>query len=292
MVDVVVVGGGVAGLQAALTLGRAVRRVVVVDDGSPRNAPARHVHNFIGIPDAAPGELLARGRSMLADYDVRLHADRVERVVGSAGRFRVHSAGGASWEARALVLATGLVDELPTVPGVAELWGREVVACPHCHGWEVRGEPLGVLGLRGMPDRAVERALLVGHWSDDVTLYTDGDELTSVQHERLAAAGIAVFAQPVATLDHDGGVLGVVLSDGSRHDRRAVFVVTRQHQQSDLAVRLGCALTEGGAIGTDEVGRTSLPGVWAVGTATKPALLAIGAAGHASTVAVALHAVL
>ncbi|MEU7861054.1 NAD(P)/FAD-dependent oxidoreductase [Nonomuraea sp. NPDC049141] len=294
--DAVVIGGSFAGLQAALTLGRACRRVVVIDDGRPRNAPAAHVHNFLGQHGSTPATLLEAGRAALGDYDVALERDRVVRIEHApvGGRLYVTSRDGRVWQTRAVVLATGLVDELPDVPGVPELWGRDVVACPHCHGWEVRGEPLAQLSLRGMPQRGVDRALLLSRWSSEVVLLTDGDELDAAQRERLHAAGVAVQTQRVRRLvSHDGRLHSIEFADGTPLPVRAVFVVTRQRQQTDLAQQLGCRHTEAGTaagtVETDSAGRTSVPGVWATGTTTVPALLAIGAAGHASTVAVAIH---
>ncbi|GAA5036014.1 FAD-dependent oxidoreductase [Actinopolymorpha pittospori] len=294
-VDVVVIGGSFAGLQAALTLGRACRRVVVLDDGRPRNARASHVHNFLGHHDPAPAVLQEAARTHVGDYDVSLESDRVARVEPAAtDRLTVTSQDGRTWQTRALLLATGLDDELPDVPGVSDLWGEDVVACPHCHGWEVRDEPLAQLGFRGMPARGVERALLLSRWSQDVVLLTDGDELDTTHHARLRAAGVTVDTRRVRRLVHEDGRLQTVeFAEGTALPRRAVFVVTRQHQQTDLARLLGCDHVEDGpaacAVVTDAKGRTSVRGVWAAGTTTQPALLAIGAAGHASTVAVALN---
>lgn len=275
--DVAVIGGSVAGLQVALTLGRARRQVVLFDDGQARNRSASHVHNFLGAEDLAPGELLAIGRRQVAAYGVDVRDLRVDEVEVDdsfvVGGERV----------RAVVLATGLWDELPDVQGVADGWGQSVVACPHCHGWEVRDQPLVQLGMRGSPERSVARALLLSRWSDDVTLCTDGDELTGLQVDRLTRAGVAVRTDPVKEV-RDGSVL----LDGVELPARRVFVVVRQHQQSDLAERLGCQVADG-AVVTDEGGRTTMPGIYAVGTTTSPALLAIGAAGHASTAAVAVH---
>ncbi|TCC27099.1 NAD(P)/FAD-dependent oxidoreductase [Kribbella speibonae] len=277
--DVAVVGGSVAGLQVALTLGRARRRVVLFDDGRARNRAASHVHNFLGVEDLAPGELLAVGRRQVAAYGVEVRDLRVDDVDVDGDEFVV---GGE--RVRAVVLATGLWDELPDVQGVADGWGQSVVACPHCHGWEVRDQPLVQIGMRGAPERSVARGLLLSRWSDDVTLCTDGDELTAVQVDQLVRAGVAVRTEPVKEVRE-----GYVLLDGVELLARRVFVVVRQHQQSDLAERLGCQVADG-AVVTDEGGRTTMPGVYAVGTTTSPALLAIGAAGHASTAAVAVHA--
>lgn len=293
--DVAVVGGSLAGLQAALTLGRACRRVVLFDDARPRNAPAAHVHNFLASGEPTPRELLTAGRTSLLPYDVTVVDARVDAIRPvAADRFDVVSAGG-SWSARAIVLATGLRDELPAVAGVADFWGRDVVACPHCHGWEVRGAPLAQLGMRGHVDRAVQRAVLLSRWSSDVILFTDGDALTAAHRQTLAAAGVMPRTEPVRRLLAEGGRLKAVeLADGRAIPRRAVFVVVRQVQTSDLARQLGCdheaVGAPAGAVRTDATGATSVPGVWAAGTTAIPALLAIGAAGHGSTVAVAVHA--
>ncbi|HEY0487318.1 MAG TPA: NAD(P)/FAD-dependent oxidoreductase [Mycobacteriales bacterium] len=291
--EVLVVGGSVAGLQAALTLGRARRRVVLVDDGRPRNAPARHVQNFLGAPAPSPAELLAAGRAMLAPYDVTVVADRVEDVRSVDGRFEAVTGAGVRWSARAVVLATGLDDELPAVPGVADSWGDRVVACPHCHGWEVRDTPVAQLGMRGLPARGVERALLLRGWSEDVVLCTDGDTPADGDAARLGAAGVEIRTERVLRVVPAGDGVDVVLRGGDVLRRRALFTVTRQHQQTDLAARLGCRTAgDGPAVEADATGRTTVPGVWAAGTTAVPSLLAVGAAGHGSTVATALHAVL
>lgn len=278
--DVAVVGGSAAGLQAALTLGRARRRVVLFDDGRARNRAAEHVHNYLGVEDPAPSELLAVGRRQLREYSVDVRDGRVDEVTADGDGFVVDGD-----RVRAVVLATGLWDELPDVPGVAESWGRKVVACPHCHGWEVRDQPLVQLGMRGLPERSVARALLLSRWSNDVTLCTDGDELGDDQLARLGKAGVMVRTERVDAVDGSR----VQLTTGETLEPRAVFVVVRQHQQSELAEQLGCRIVDR-TVATDESGRTSMPGVWAVGTTAVPALFAVGAAGHASTAAVALHA--
>lgn len=296
--DAAIIGGSVAGLQAALTLGRARRRVVVIDDGRPRNRPASHVHNFLAQSGPAPGDLLALARSALEPYDVQLVHQRVTQVRATSddpAEFEVFTSDG-QWTARSVVLATGLDDELPDVPGVAELWGEQVVACPHCHGWEVRDQPLAQLGPRGLVRHTVSRALLVSRWSSDLLLFTDGDQLTQEDHARLVAAGVQVRRERVRQVEQNGAGLDVVLATDERVYRRALFVATRQHQQTDLAARLGCRLVaEGraaGAVAVDDTGQTSVPGVWAAGTTAVPSLLAIGAAGHASTVATSLHSAL
>ena len=163
--DVVVVGGGPAGLSAALVLGRARRRVAVVDAGAPRNAPAAHMHGYLSRDGLPPAELLAVGRAELTSYGVELIADH---VVAADRGFVIRLGGGRVLTARRLLIATGIRDELPDIPGVRERWGRDLLHCPYCHGWEVRDQPLGVLGTQ---PAAAEHALLVRQWSADVIFF-------------------------------------------------------------------------------------------------------------------------
>ncbi len=166
--DVVVVGGGAAGLSAALVLGRARRRVAVVDAGAPRNAPAAHMQGYLSRDGMAPADLLAAGRAEVTGYGVELIADQVATIEPGFG---VRLAGGRGRaQARRILLATGVTDELPDIAGVRERWGRDLLHCPYCHGWEVRDQPLGVLGT--LPG-SVQHALLVRQWSDDVVFFVN-----------------------------------------------------------------------------------------------------------------------
>lgn len=294
--DVVIVGGSLAGLQAALTLGRACRRVLVIDDGHPRNRTASQVNNFLGHDGLTPRQLVAATHAMLEQYDISIEAGRVvDAEPAPGGGWRVCVQSGLSRATRAVLLATGLVDELPDLPGLGELWGTSVVACPHCHGWEVRGEPLAEVGLPGGLARTVERAVLLSRWSQDVVLLTQGENLDDEQLARLRSAGVAVEIRELVGVARAADRLTLTLADGTTLDRRALFVSPGQRQQTDLAHRLGCRVgdaAEAGAVEVDPVGRTSVPGVWAAGTTTHPALLGIAAAGAAAGVAVALHAAL
>src|ERR671928_787341 len=173
--DVVVVGGAAAGLSAALVLGRARRRVAVIDADAPRNAPAAHMHGFLSRDGMPPADLLAAGRAELAQYGVELVADR---VVGIEPGFVVRLAGGRVLRARRILLTTGVRDELPGIPGVRDRWGRDLLHCPYCHGWEVRDQPLGVLGTQ---PAAVQHAQLVRQWSDDVVFFVHTYDLTATE---------------------------------------------------------------------------------------------------------------
>ena len=284
--DVIVVGGGPAGLSAALVLGRALRRVVVVDAGSPRNAPAAHMHGFMSRDGMPPSELLAAARAELARYGVELIADRVLRIETG---FTVLLGGGSVLNARHILIATGVRDELPDIPGVRERWGRDLLHCPYCHGWEVRDQPLGVLGTGA---HSVVHALLVRQWSADVVFFTHTVALNSDEFAQLAARGVQVLGGEVRQLIvQDDRLVGVELTDGRAVPRAAVFVrtVNKPHDERLLA-SLGCDLDPAGFPIVDETGRTSIPGVWAAGNVTNPRLQVISSAGAGSAAAIAVNA--
>ena len=290
--DVVVVGGGAAGLSAALVLTRARRRVVVVDAGRPRNAPAAHMHGFLGSDGLPPADLLSAGRAEVAGYGGVLISGTVtdiaaRAVAGGRRRFEVRLQDGGTARARRVLVTTGLRDEIPDVPGLRERWGRDVLHCPYCHGHEVRDLSLGVLG--GTPD-AVGHAQLVRQWSPDVVYFANGTVLPGDQREQLAARGICVVEEPVARLVVEDDVLtGVELQNGVVVPRAAVFVRPRFVPNGELFSALGCAVDENGWVTTDSSGRTSVPGVWAAGNAANPRAQVITAAGEGSAAAIALN---
>ncbi|MDX3585938.1 NAD(P)/FAD-dependent oxidoreductase [Streptomyces europaeiscabiei] len=271
--EVIVIGGGAAGLSAALVLGRARRRTLVVDAGEPRNAPAAHMQGFLSRDGMPPAEFLAVGREEIARYGVDLVRGRAVDVTrGDDGRsFTVTLADGRSPRARRLVVATGLKDELPTVPGVAERFGRDVLHCPYCHGWEVRDQPFGVLATTPM---SVHQALMVSQWSKDVTLFlheVPETDLSDDDLRRLAAAGVSVVPGEVESLVvTEDRLTGVRLTDGTVCDRSVLFTAPRPIPRTSLLEKLGADLNETpfGAYPTvDPTGLTSVPGVWAVGNA-------------------------
>ncbi|MFD4872556.1 NAD(P)/FAD-dependent oxidoreductase [Streptomyces sp. NPDC058420] len=274
--DVVVIGGGAAGLSAALVLGRSRRRTLVVDGGEPRNTPAAHMQGYLTRDGMSPAEFLALGREEIARYGVDLVRDRAVDVT-KGDEFAVALAGGETVHARRIVVATGLKDELPDVPGVAERFGRDVIHCPYCHGWEVRDQAFGVLATTPM---SVHQALIVSQWSKDVTLFLHTvaeSELTDDDLRRLAAAGVSVVPGEVAELVvEDDRLTGVRLTGGTpsgggtTHSREAVFVAPRAIPQTGLLEKLGAELQEtpfGAYPVVDPTGLTTVPGVWAVGNA-------------------------
>lgn len=267
---VVVIGGGAAGLSAALVLGRARQRTLVVDAGEPRNAPAAHMQGYLTRDGMPPSEFLALGREELARYGVELARDRVVEVTRGEG-FTVVLAGGRTVRARRLVVATGLKDELPAVAGVAERFGRDVLHCPFCHGWEVRDQPFGVLASS---PASVHQALMVSQWSKDVRFFLHTvaeEELSDEDLRRLAAAGVEVVPGEVAGLVTENDRLtGIRLTDGTEHARSVLFLAPRAVPQTGLLEGLGAELHDtpfGAYPVVDATGLTSVPGVWAAGNA-------------------------
>ncbi|MFI9188822.1 NAD(P)/FAD-dependent oxidoreductase [Streptomyces californicus] len=298
--DVVIVGGGAAGLSGALALARARRSVLVIDAGEPRNAPASHVHNYLGRESTPPGELLAIGRSEAAGYGAEIVAGRVasaERLPGAqdAG-FRVVTEDGRSVEARRLLVTTGLVDELPPVPGLAERWGREVLHCPYCHGHEVADRPIGVLATGPL---AVHQALMWRQWSDDVTLFLHtGPEPSAEEYEELAARDVAVVDGEVAGLEvANDRFAGVRLASGRVIPREALVVQARFTARSAVLESLGLTPVAqemaGTVVGTyipsDPTGATEIPGVWVAGNVTRLTEQVVGAAAAGLMAAGALN---
>ncbi len=284
--DVVVVGGGAAGLSAALVLGRARRRVAVIDAGSPRNLPAAHMQGFLSRDGMPPGALLAAGRAEVRAYGVEIMEGHVGTIEPG---FSVHLAGGGLLDARRILMATGVRDVLPDIPGVRERWGRDLLHCPYCHGWEVRDQPVGVLGIR--PD-AVQHALLVRQWSDDVVFFAHTLTLGPDERVLLEARGVRLAHGEVARLMIEADRLtGVELVDGRVDPRAAVFVRPVNVPHADgLLAGLGCDLDAAGFPVVDATGRTSTVGVWAAGNVVDPRSQVITSAGAGSAAAIAINA--
>ncbi|GAA1891000.1 NAD(P)/FAD-dependent oxidoreductase [Lapillicoccus jejuensis] len=287
-----VVGGSVAGLAAAVALARSLRSVLVVDAGHPRNAPAEGAHNVLGQEGVAPAELLARGRAEATAYGVTVLPGRATGATRTEEGFAVEVTGDAGRRydvaGRRLLLATGLVDELPDVPGLREHWGREVVHCPFCHGYEVRGGRIVVLGTSPM---AVHQTLMFAALSDDVTLVRDGMPQPEQQDlARLEALGVRLVEGPAVRLDErPGDGLDLVLASGERLPADAVPVQSRVVARSELFAQLGGELVDHPSgmarhVATELGGRTSVPGVFAAGSLAEP--MAIVVASMASGVAV------
>jgi thioredoxin reductase len=277
--DVVVAGGGAAGLSAALALVRSRRSVLVVDAGSPRNAPADGVHNYLSRDGFPPAELLAKGRAEVTGYGGEVVTGTVTSAKSLDGAgfqvFLEDETGPRTVSARRLLVTTGLVDELPDIPGLAQRWGRDVLHCPFCHGWEVRDQAIGVLASGPM---AVHQALMFRQLSEDVTLFPHtGPDLTDEQRERLAARRIAVVEGEVAGLEVTGDRLtGVRLTSDTVIPRQALTIQPRFTARADLVAALGLEPVErvvdghvvGSFVPAEPTGATAVPGLWVAGNIT------------------------
>jgi len=292
MYDVVVVGGGAAGLSGALALARSRRSVLVLDSGEPRNGPAAHMHNVLGRDGTPPGELLADGRAELLRYGAELVSGRAESAIRAAGGFRVALADGQVVRGRRLLVTTGLVDELPEIPGLAERWGRDVAHCPYCHGWELRDQRIGVIAAGPLSFHQVQMWRQI---TPHVLLLLNGmPEPGAEQAEELAARGIAVVGGTIGALetavDDDGSdrLTGVRLDNGDVVALDAVVVAPRFTARSGVTESLGLqagtfemhGFVLGSHIPADGSGATSVPGVWVAGNVTNlGATVAVAMAG-------------
>jgi thioredoxin reductase len=289
--DVIIIGAGAAGLSAGLVLARAQADVLIVDAGQPRNAPAEHMHGFVSRDGMPPRDFLAAGRAEVASYGGRFVRAAVATIARSAdGSFRVTFGDGMIATSRALLVATGLVDELPDIPGVAERWGTLVHHCPYCHGYEVRQQRIAVIG--GLQrEMSMKQAGLLRRYSDSVTFIANGIELSPDELHRLTAFGVAVVDGTVAQLLGAPGALEAVeLSDGRAVECDAAFIAPRQAPHDALLKSFGCETDpDTGLVVADGFGQTSVPGVWAAGNVVTPTAQVITAAGAGSATAIAIN---
>jgi thioredoxin reductase len=288
-VDVAIVGGGPAGLSAALLLGRCRRRVVVIDAGEQRNRKAHAIHGYLTRDGASPTDILRAAETELLRYPtVRLESGIVTEVTGARGAFAVHTADGPAIAARRVLLATGVIDVVPGIAGLPEFFGRSVHHCPHCDGYEYADQAIGVYGQAGP---GVEAALAMLAWSNDVVLFTDGRPLAPEDRRRCEELGVTVREERVVTLEgHDGRLERVALAGGSMVARVALFLVAGQREQSDLAKRLGCEINAAGVIVADEHEVTRVPGVYVAGDASIGEQLVVVAAAQGAIAATKIHA--
>ncbi|MFM9442379.1 NAD(P)/FAD-dependent oxidoreductase [Streptomyces acidiscabies] len=266
--DVLVVGGGPAGLNAALVAGRQRRKVLLLDSGRPRNAPAAEMHMLLSRDGFPPAELRRIGREQLAAYPgVEIREALVTGAEPEGNGFALLLADGTRVSGRKLIIATGQVDVLDQVEGLSELFGRGVYHCPFCHGWETRGMTLAVLGHE-LPQ--VMQALYVAdRFSDDVVVCTDGHPVPDQAADKLAAAKITVDETPVSRIEGKEGAIRLVLADGRVLERQGVYYRAPTRQHSPLAQQLGCRTLPDGCVRVDEFQRTSVPGVYAAGDAAR-----------------------
>jgi thioredoxin reductase len=293
--DVVVVGGGAAGLSGAVALARSRRSVLVVDAGDPRNAPASHVHNFLTRDGTPPAEIYASGRDEVTRYGGRVEAGRVTTLSREGDLFQVRF-GNRTVAARRLLITTGLRDELPDVPGLAARWGIDVLHCPYCHGWEVQDKRIGVLATG---PTAVHQALLFSQLSPHVTLLRHtGPAPDGEQAKQLQARGITVTEGVVEQVEADArGLTGVRLAGGRHLELDAVVVAPRMQARAELLAPLGLKPAElqvgeytvGTYIEADPTGATAVPGVWVAGNVATLHAQVITAAAAGLTAGAAIN---
>ncbi|ALG10340.1 NAD(P)/FAD-dependent oxidoreductase [Kibdelosporangium phytohabitans] len=291
--DVVVIGGGAAGLSGALVLARARRSIVVIDSGSPRFTPAANIHGLLAQDGITPAEWLERGRSDVVRHGGRIAHGTVEAVTGGT-EFAVTLADYRTIFARRLLVASGLTDELPDIPGLGERWGRDVLHCPYCHGWEVRDQAIGVLATGPL---SAHQALLLRQWSDDVTFFSHGTPfLSEDDRERFAARGIRVVDGDVMSLEVvDDRLAGVRLADGAVVSREALVVSPRMVARARFLSGLGLHPVDhpagaGQYIPSDSTGRTEVPGIWVAGNVTDLAAQVAGATAAGAVAAAQINA--
>lgn len=284
----VIVGGGPAGLSAALVLGRCRRQVLICDAGKPRNASSRALHGYLTRDGVVPLEFLRLAREEIRQYGIEPRASTVTEIACINDGFRLTLDSGETLSTRAVLLATGVQDRLPEVPGLEECYGITVHHCPYCDGWEVRDKRLAVLG---QGSGAAGLALSLKTWTRDVSVFTNGRPRIHSRHlQQLEEQRIPVYEPPITRVDHVGGhVQRLLLEDGRAIPSDAVFFATGQRPQSDLPRQLGCELTRKGVVKTDHLGQTKVPGLYVAGDASRDVQFVIVAAAEGAKAAVAIN---
>lgn len=289
MIDVVIIGGGAAGLSAGLILGRFRRSVMICDGQHPRNARSTGVHGFFSREGIHPQELLQIGRDQLAPYStVQMQSQEVIDIIPTDGHFEVRFQDGTTESARKILFATGVKDILPEIDGIEALWGQGVYHCPYCHGWEVRDQAIAIVANGEM---ATHFAKLLRALSDALVICTNGvSEISDEDRDQLERLRINVIETPILRLmQRDGQLDGIAFTDGSMLQRHAVFVRSTPQQHSSLPASLGCAMTANGYIQVNELGKTSIDGVFAAGDNTSPLQQVIHAASRGAAAAAGIN---
>ncbi|TMD59866.1 MAG: NAD(P)/FAD-dependent oxidoreductase [Chloroflexi bacterium] len=289
MFEVIIVGAGPAGLSAALILGRSLRHVLVCDSGEYRNAASHALHGFLTRDGIEPAELLRLGREQLRSYEnIEVRTIKIVDAIHQADHFEVIADDGTRLSSRKLILATGIVDELPDIAGVEAFYGQGVFHCPYCDGWEYRDQPLAIYGA-GKHGRKL--ALELSQWSQDLVLCTNGPaRLSTIERERMARNNIRICEERIARLEGKDGMLErIVFTNNEVLPCRALFFRGHERQRSDLAEKLGCAFTKKGAVRTSENEATNVPGLYVVGDASRRVQLVIIAAAEGAAAAWAIN---
>lgn len=268
--DVIIVGGSYSGLAAGMALGRALRKVLIIDSGRPCNIQTPHSHNFITQDGKTPQEISAAAKLQVEQYDtVKFYKGLAVSATKTATGFEIRTGTAELFSAKKLVFATGVKDLLPDIAGFSECWGISAIHCPYCHGYEVRNEKTGIIGNG---DYGFDFSKLISNWTKDLTLFTNGkSSLTSEQGEKIKKHNIRIIETEIEKLEHTNGyVRYIILKDGSKHEVKAVYSRPPFIQHCDLPEKLGCAFTEAGHIQTDGMQKTTIPGVFACGDNVTP----------------------
>lgn len=270
MLDVVIVGGSSAGLSAALVLGRSLRDVIVIDDRKPCNRFSRASHGFLTRDGAPPSELLRLAHEQLGQYpNVSLKAATALHIERTGTGFEIISSDASTLQARTVLLATGLHDELPPLDGIKGLWGKSVFHCPYCDGFEVKGKAIAVYGV---DKAALHQVIMLRNWTDNLALcVADGWNLAAAQREKLTRLGIQVIEQPVVTLEStEAAIQAIRFADGTSLACDALFIRPKTAHRTAFAHDLGCKVDEHDVVQVDLRGRTSAEGVYAAGDISSP----------------------
>ncbi len=267
-IDVIIVGGSYSGLAAAMALGRALRNVLVIDGGKPANRFTPHSHNFITHDGKTPAEIAAAARIQVDRYP---SVKRIEGFATNAGKtdsgFEVVLGSGGRYEARKLVFATGIVDLIPDIPGFSECWGKSLLHCPYCHGYEVRDMPTGIFGNG---EYAFEFGTLISNWTHNLTIFTNGEPgLTASQRAKLEDRRIRIIEHEIAGLHHTNGYIeAIAFRNAGTFPLSVLYLRPEFRQHSEVPMHLGCMLTPDGYIAVDGSQKTSVPGIYACGDNT------------------------
>ena len=268
--DVIIIGGSYAGLSAAMSLGRSLKKTLVIDSGKPCNAQTPHSHNFLTQDGKPPQEIAALGKQQVEQYDtIKFVNDIAVRAIRIDAGFLVRTQAGSSFQAKKLILASGIKDMLPDIPGFSNSWGISVIHCPYCHGYEYRDQPTGIYANG---DRALHLAALVSNLTNKLTILTNGPaEFTEEQSNLLARRHIPVLESPILNIKQQNGhVQQLILKDGTHLPMKALYAAVPFVQHSDIALSLGCEMTTLGHLQVDSFQKTTIPGVWACGDNSSP----------------------